>query len=99
MLNVANLKPEPFAAIAAGRKATEWRWRRSIDPRLESVQDGEPIVLLEIGSTRAIRATVRHIMRFDYCRGHLYAVRLASPRVTSAPGVRKIQGWHRRERL
>ncbi len=98
MINVANLDSKSFAAILAGRKRTEWRYRRRPDARLEAVAIGEPIVLLEIGSERAIKATVRAVVRFDGS-GYLYGIRLLKPRLTSAPGVRKIQGWHRRERL
>jgi hypothetical protein len=85
VLNVCNLKPEYFAAIARGRKSTEWRWRRRPDARLEAVAIGEPIALLEIGSDRCLRATVRAVVRFDYPDHCLYAIRLLKPRLTSAP--------------
>lgn len=100
MLNVACLDPRWFREIEAGRKRTEWRFRQRPDARLEAVERGEPIALLERGSDRCIRATVRAIMRFDYGDGScLYAVRLLNPRVTSAPGVRHLQGWVRRAAL
>ena len=100
MINIANLKPEYFAEILAGRKRTEWRLRKRQDPRLDAIERGEPIILLEIGSTRAIRATVRAIMRFSYRSGNqLYAIRLLNPCLMHAPGVRKIQGWSRRAKL
>jgi hypothetical protein len=94
------VKPVYFRAIFDGLKRTEWRFRRRVDPRLEAIEIGEPIVLLEIGSDRAIKAKVRAIIRFDYLDGgHLYAIRLANPRLSTAPGVRKVQGWHRRRSL
>ena len=99
MLNVANLNPEHFRAIVAGGKRTEWRWRRKSDARLDAIERGEPIVLLEIGSDRCIRATVRAIMRFSYPTGYLYGIRLLQPRVGTDAGVRKIQGWQRRVQL
>lgn len=100
MLNVANLKPVYFEEFLSGRKRTEKRWRRRIDSRLESVEPGEPVILLEIGSDRAIEAIVRAKMRFDYPDGtHLYSIRICNPVQVVAVGVRKIQGWHRRERL
>jgi hypothetical protein len=99
VLNVANLKPEYFANIVAGRKRTEWRWRRKSDARLDAIERGEPIVLLEIGSDRCICAIVRAIMRFSYPDGYLYAIRLLNPRLGTAAGIRKIQGWQRRVQL
>ena len=99
LLNVANLKAEYFSRIVAGTKRTEWRWRKRPDARLEAITIGEPIALLEIGSDRCIRATVRATMRFSYPTGYLYAIRLLKPRLTTAPGVRKVQGWHRRAKL
>lgn len=99
MVNVCCLNRAPFADIAAGRKRTEWRFRQRPDARLEAVTIGEPIALLERGSARCIKAHVRAIMRFDYPDGHLYAIRLLNPRVTSAPGIRHMQGWVRRAAL
>ncbi len=99
MLNVANLKPEHFERILSGAKRTEWRWRRKPDARLEAVKDGELIALLETGSDRMISATVRRCIRFDYRDGCCYAVRLANVQLGRAPGIRKVQGWHRRPAL
>lgn len=99
MLNVANLYPEHFNRILSGAKRTEWRARKRPDSRLESVRAGEPIVLLETGSNRAIRATVAAANRFDCDEGHVYGIRIKQPELFSAPGVRRIQGWHRRESL
>jgi hypothetical protein len=100
VLNVANVEKTYFAAFLSGRKRTEKRWRKRVDARLEAVKAGEPVVLLEIGSDRALRGTVSHIMRFDYPEGgYLYSVRVCALALIKAAGVRKIQGWHRRERL
>lgn len=101
VVNVANLDREHFERFLSGAKRTEWRWRSRIDPRLEAVTTGEPLYLLEIGSSRAIEATVRAMIRFDYPAhaSHVYAVRVADPRLVDAPGIRKIQGWHRRAAL
>jgi hypothetical protein len=101
MVNVANLNPEPFKEILDGKKRSEWRIRRRLDSRLEAVKVGEPVFLLEIGkSTRAIEASVRAAMRFDYENGMCqYAIRLKDPKLINVPGIRKLQGWHRREKL
>lgn len=99
MLNVANLKPQFFDAFLAGAKRTERRWRTRLDGRLEQIERGEPIALLEIGSDRCIRAEIIGVLRTDYDDGCLYSIRIREPRLTTAPGVRKIQGWHRREKL
>ena len=63
--------------------------------------DGETIARAGVGvdNIDVDEATVRAIVRFDYPAGCLYAIRLLSPRVTSAPGVRKLQGWSRRPAL
>jgi hypothetical protein len=68
MINVANLKPVHFQAFIDGRKRTERRIRRRIDPRLEKIELGELVVMLEIGTRRAFVATIRHVIRFDYDR-------------------------------
>jgi len=94
MTNIANVKSEHFRAIAEGRKSTEWRRRARPDSTLEQVTVGEPILLLEIGSTRAIRARVRAVMRFDYSDHVTYAIRLFEPRVISM-SAKRVQGWHR----
>jgi hypothetical protein len=102
MLNVANLEARHFAAILSGRKRTEWRHRvRGFDSRLEAVTVGEPVALLEIGSNRMIQATVRAKSKFEYDDGSAtYAIRLADPKLKTAPaGLRKLQGWHRRQTL
>jgi hypothetical protein len=101
MLNVANLRSEPFEAILSGRKRTEWRWRRRADGRLDSIEPGEIVMFLEIGTDRAIAATVRAVMRFEYDGGYRYqyAIRICKPRLLRAAGIRKLQGWHRRRTL
>ena len=100
MFNVANLKSEYFQAILDRKKSTEWRRRKRVDPILEKVTLGEKIALLEIGSARCILATVTAEVRFDYPDGHcLYAIRLGRPELVNAPGIKKIQGWNRREKL
>ncbi len=96
MLNIANLEPKHFARILSGEKRTERRWRRKVDGRLEKVTAGEPIILREIGSYRIIRATVRHVIRFDYEGGCLYSIRLADVDMEYEVGVKKIQGWLRK---
>jgi len=95
MLNIANLTPYWFARFAAGDKQTETRWRLKIDSRLEAVEPGEAILLLEIGSDRCISAVVRHVIRFDFPRGYSYRFRLCSIRL-GRDGRRKVQGWLRR---
>ncbi len=95
MVNLACVDSGPFAAILAGRKRTEWRFRSRPDPRLEAIQIGEPIILYERGkSTRVIRAIVRATLRFDYHDGHVYAIRLADPQLGSDPRPHP-QGWLR----
>jgi hypothetical protein len=97
VINIANLKSIHFAAILSGAKRTEWRWRIRPDATLSAIERGEKVLLLEIGSHRAIRATVRAVVRFDYPYGHLYAIRLLAPRLAHEPhSERRIQGWIRR---
>ena len=99
LLNIANLYPQYFDAFLQGRKNTEWRERKRIDPTLEKINPGERVVLYECGSNRAIAATVVWVRRFDSpthatC-SHLYAIRLKKIGLF-AVAVRKLQGWHRR---
>ena len=94
MLNVACLHPRYFSAILAGRKGTEWRRRKRVDPHLEAVAIGEPVLLLECGSRRAIRARVRAKLRFDYLDGYVYAIRLAEVRPSTSDRTHR-QGWQR----
>lgn len=99
MISVANLDPVHFEHILSGAKRTERRLRKRLDPRLEAIAPGETLWLLECGTSRAIRATVVTVLRFDHPDyPHLYAIRLARPELTTAT-VRKIQGWSRRASL
>ena len=99
MLNIANLYSQHFEMFLRGRKKTEWRERRSIDPRLEKITPGERVIFYECGSDRAIAAIVVCVRRFDNpthanCN-HLYAIRIG--RISRfRVKVRKLQGWHRR---
>jgi|SRR5215467_9612764 len=99
MLNVANLEPVYFKRFLSGQKKIETRWRTRVDARLEAIEVGEPIVLLEIGSERGLRGVIGSVTRRDYTDGYLYKIRVQSPVLFRAPGVRKIQGWHRRKDL
>lgn len=95
MTNIANLYPQHFSRILSGEKRTEWRARKRPDPRLEAVERGEPIVLLECGTSRAIRATVAGKLRFDYDGGgHVYGIRLGHPELFICI-ARRVQGWRR----
>jgi len=107
MLNVACLNPIGFREILSGEKRNEYRIRKRPDPRLEAVQPGEQLIFLERGSTRALECTVESCERFDphdedapdaeeYC----YDIEIAETvRLISAPGVKHLQGWSRRESL
>lgn len=99
MINVACLYPQYFRAILEGRKQTEWRDRKRPDSRLERVRPGEIIVLQESRTDRVIIATVRHVKRFRRHDGYRYGIRLAEPVLDSAPGVKHLQGWQRRDNL
>ena len=94
MLNLCCLDRKPFAAILAGSKRTERRWRSRPDSRLESIEAGESILLMERGSTRALSATIAHSMRFDFSDGHLYCIRLRAVRLVTSER-RHNQGWLR----
>ena len=99
MINIACLYPQYFRAILEGRKRTEWRDRKGIDKRLESIRDGEQLVLQESRTDRVILATVRHVKRFRRGDGYRYGIRLATPILDSAPGIKHLQGWQRRATL
>jgi hypothetical protein len=87
--------PRSWTAPSASNIASTAR----IDPRLEAVRPGERLCLLEIGSDRVIHAVVVRVS----CRPHegryRYAITFSDVRPGRAQGVRKIQGWHRRESL
>ena len=107
MLNIACLNKAPFAEILSGEKRNEYRIRQRPDPRLEAIQPGERLVFLERGTDRALECTVVGCERFDphddpdgdydnYC----YDIELSEKvKLVSAPGVRHLQGWSRRETL
>jgi len=108
MLNVACLNKVPFGEILSGEKRNEYRIRKRPDPRLEAVRRGEALIFLERGSDRAIQCTVVDCQRFDphdpddpdgdydnYC----YDIAFRNVKLFSAPGVRHLQGWSRREGL
>ena len=99
MINIACLYPQYFRAILEGRKRTEWRDRKDIDSRLESIRHGELLVLQESRSDRIILATVRHVKRFRRGSGYRYGIRIATPILSSAPGIKHLQGWQRRATL
>lgn len=99
MINIACLYPQYFRAILEGRKRTEWRDRKSVDKRLESIRPGEMIVFQEARSDRVILATVRHVKRFRRGAGYRYGIRILQPLIDSAPDVKHLQGWQRRETL
>lgn len=99
MINIACLYPQHFRAILEGRKRTEWRERKDIDKRLESIRSGELLVLQESRSDRIIVATVCHVKRFRRGNGYRYGIRMATPILDSAPGIKHLQGWQRRDTL
>jgi len=99
MINIACLYPQHFRAILEGRKRTEWRDRKHIDKRLESIRSGELLVLQESRSDRIIVATVCHVKRFRRGNGYRYGIRMAAPILDSAPGIKHLQGWQRRDTL
>jgi len=99
MINIACLYPQHFRAILEGRKRTEWRERKYIDKRLESIRSGELLVLQESRSDRIIVATVCHVKRFRRGKGYRYGIRMATPILDSAPGIKHLQGWQRRDTL
>ena len=99
MINVACLYPQYFRAILEGRKRTEWRDRKGIDSRLEQIRPGELVVLQESRTDRVLVATVRQVKRFRRGAGYRYGIRLTTPILDTAPGVRHLQGWQRRDSL
>jgi len=99
MINVANLYPEYFQAIAEGRKRIEIRKRLRRDPRLESINIGERVALLECGSDRIIWAQIVRIEKALHHGLYCYYIHLSNISITSMPGIKKIRGWHRRESL
>lgn len=99
MINVACLEPQYFAAILAGRKRTERRDRKRIDPILEKIRSGEACVLLEKRSMRGLIAPIRHVKRFARDGQYRYCVRLGRPQLINARGLKHLQGWQRRASL
>jgi len=95
MVNIACLYPEHFARIVAGRKRTEWRKRKSADPRLEAVRPGEDLMLLECRSMRALRTRVMCIRRYRDTSGWIYAIQFEPPELTLST-LPHLQGWQRR---
>jgi hypothetical protein len=68
MYNVACLNPKYFNQMADGSKTMEFRWRERPDPRLEKVVSGEPILLLDARSNRALLGRVVSIRRIVVSR-------------------------------
>jgi hypothetical protein len=100
MINIACLDREPFANILSGEKTTEYRTRKRCDPRLEAIQKGERLILLERGSVRGIKATVERKRRTKLKDGCIrYAIVFVNPKQFDATGIRHLQGWTRREGL